>query len=81
MGQEGAGFDFLGYRFVRTGKGRLIHRPRDKSLTKFKDAIRKRTTRNNGHSLEQIITEVNLVTRGWFESAILKVATGRRPRD
>lgn len=67
MGQEGAGFDFLGYRFVRTGKGRLIHRPRDKSLTKFKDAIRKRTTRNNGHSLEQIITEVNLVTRGWFE--------------
>lgn len=67
MGQEGAGFDFLGYRFFRTGRGKILHRPREKSLTKYKDAVRMRTKRNNGQSLEQIITEVNLVTRGWFE--------------
>jgi RNA-directed DNA polymerase len=44
-----------------------MRRPRAKSLTKFKDTIRDRTKRNNGHSLEQIISDVNIVIRGWFE--------------
>jgi RNA-directed DNA polymerase len=57
-----AGFDFLGYHFVK-------HRrfPRRKSLAKFKAAIRAKTRRNNGHSLSQIITNVNRTLRGWFE--------------
>jgi len=56
------GFDFLGYRFVK-------HRrfPRRKSLTKFKDAIRAKTRRANGHSLHMIIADVNCTLRGWFE--------------
>jgi RNA-directed DNA polymerase len=56
------GFEFLGYRFVK-------HRryPRKKSLAKFKDAIRAKTPRNSGHSLAQIITDVNRTSRAWFE--------------
>jgi RNA-directed DNA polymerase len=55
-------FEFLGYRF--TAKAR---RPRDKSLKKFKDTIRAKTQRTSGHSLAQIIEDVNRTLRGWFE--------------
>jgi len=56
------GFEFLGYRFIK-------HRrfPRKKSLAKFKDAIRGKTKRTNGHSLQAIIADVNRTLRGWFE--------------
>ena len=56
------GFDFLGYHF--SGGKRW---PRDKSLMKFKDAIRGKTPRNHGHSLGCIIANVNRTTWGWFE--------------
>jgi len=55
------GFDFLGYHFERGYKW-----PRDKSLKKFKDKIRVLTKRNNGQSLQVIISRVNRVTQGWF---------------
>ena len=67
MSQAGAGFDFLGYQFLRTGRARLMRCPRKKSLDKFKDAIRERTRRNNGDSLAQTIDDVNAVVSGWFE--------------
>lgn len=56
------GFEFLGYRFIK-------HRrfPRQKSLMKFRDAIRGKTKRANGHSLQSIIADVNRTLRGWFE--------------
>ena len=56
------GFDFLGYRFVK-------HRrfPRQKSLAKFKDAIRGKTRRKDGRSLKMIIADVNRSLIGWFE--------------
>lgn len=59
---ETDGFEFLGYRFVK-------HRrfPRKKSLAKFRDAIRGKTKRTNGHSLHAIIADVNRTLRGWFE--------------
>lgn len=57
-----SGFDFLGYRFERYTRW-----PRKKSLTKVKDAIRQKTRRSNGHSLETIIEDVNTTLRGWFE--------------
>jgi len=60
--REGGGFDFLGYHFEA---GRRW--PRKKSLAKLKEAIRAKTHRANGHSLRQIITEVNRTLRGWFE--------------
>jgi len=55
-------FDFLGYKFLK-------HRrfPRKKSLMKFRDAIRAKTPRTNGHSLSWIIADVNRTLRGWFE--------------
>jgi len=56
------GFDFLGYHFERGMKW-----PRQKSLRKFKDAIRAKTRRTSGHSLRVIITNVNRSLRGWFE--------------
>lgn len=58
----GGGFDFLGYRFENGERW-----PRSQSLTKVKDAIRSKTKRNNGHSLERIIEDVNQTLRGWFE--------------
>jgi RNA-directed DNA polymerase len=54
-------FDFLGYRFEG---GR--HWPRVKSLTKFKDAVRAKTRRKSGHSLEATIATLNPMLRGWF---------------
>lgn len=56
------GFDFLGYRFVK-------HRrfPRHKSLAKFKDAIRGKTRRTDGRSLNMIIADLNRTLQGWFE--------------
>ena len=55
------GFDFLGYHFERGYKW-----PRDKSLKKLKDKLRVLTKRNNGQSLQVIISRVNPVTRGWY---------------
>jgi len=56
------GFDFLGYHFERGMKW-----PRKKSLDKFKETIRRKTRRTNGHSLRVIIDDVNRTTKGWFE--------------
>jgi RNA-directed DNA polymerase len=58
----GEGFDFLGYRF---GQGRKW--PRKKSIKKLRDAIREKTKRTNGKSLEAIIQSVKPILRGWFE--------------
>lgn len=55
------GFDFLGYHFER-GK----HWPRKKSIEKLRNAIRAKTRRANGNSLETIITDINPILRGWF---------------
>ena len=59
--REPGGFDFLGYHFEQ---GR--RRPAKRSLGKLKDAIRAKTRRNHGHSLDRIIDNVNRTLRGWF---------------
>jgi RNA-directed DNA polymerase len=56
------GFEFLGYHFERDTRW-----PRAKSAKKLKDAIRSKTRRCNGHSMERIIQDVNRTLRGWFE--------------
>lgn len=56
------GFEFLGYRFERGYRW-----PRKKSLDKLKDAMRGKTPRTSGRSLECIIADVNKTLRGWFE--------------
>lgn len=56
------GFEFLGYRFIK-------HRrfPRTKSLAKFQETIRGKTSRTSGHSMQAIIANVNRTLRGWYE--------------
>ena len=59
--QPGQGFDFLGYHF-EAGRRRV----RKKSLTRFKDGIRAKTTRTRGDSLARIVADLNPMLRGWF---------------
>ncbi len=54
-------FEFLGYRFEKGSR-----RPRPKSKDKLREAIRAKTKRNNGYSIETIINKVNRTTKGWF---------------
>lgn len=56
------GFDFLGYHFERGFRW-----PRKKSIKKLKDALRIKTKRSNGRSLQAIIADVNKSLKGWFE--------------
>lgn len=56
------GFDFLGYHFERGYRW-----PRQKSLDKFKDAIRQKTPKLRSGSLSEITADVNRTLRGWFE--------------
>jgi RNA-directed DNA polymerase len=60
------GFDFLGYHFQSTRRGRLTRWPRKKSMQKLKDTIRAQTRRTNGNSLACIIARVNRTLCGWF---------------
>jgi RNA-directed DNA polymerase len=60
------GFDFLGYRFQTTRRGRLTRWPRKKSEQKLKQTLRAKTKRTNGHSLPVILADVNRTLRGWF---------------
>jgi len=55
------GFDFLGYHFERGYKW-----PSTKSTQKLKAAVRERTRRTNGTSLETILFGLNPTLRGWF---------------
>lgn len=54
-------FDFLGYTF--SGQK---HWPRQKSLKNLRDAIRARTRRTTGDSLQCVVASVNPVLRSWF---------------
>lgn len=65
MDENGSYFEFLGYRFKRH-KDRDYRFPRPKSEKKLREAIRAKTRRANGHSLECIIAQVNPILRGWF---------------
>lgn len=54
-------FAFLGYEFRGTQ-----HVPRDKSIQKLKDTLRRKTRRTTGKSLKYIVTDLNRTLRGWF---------------
>jgi RNA-directed DNA polymerase len=55
-------FSFLGFRFDSRGR----RWPRDKSIQKLREAIRHKTRRTNGQSLDTIIRKINPTLRGWF---------------
>jgi len=67
MNQAGSHFDFLGYRFARSRRGRLVRAVRPKSLRKLRESIKPRTRRNNGRSMEAIVADLNRTLHGWFE--------------
>jgi RNA-directed DNA polymerase len=56
------GFDFLGYHFERA-----MRWPRQKSLAKLKERVREKTSRLDGRSLTDIVTDVNRTLRGWYQ--------------
>jgi RNA-directed DNA polymerase len=58
---EGEGFDFLGYRF-EAGTSWV----RRKSIQKFRDRIRELTSRVGGRSINEVISKLNPVLRGWY---------------
>jgi RNA-directed DNA polymerase len=55
------GFDFLGYHFEQG-----MRWPRQKSLDKFKEAIRAKTEKVRSGSMSEIIDDVNRSIRGWM---------------
>ena len=66
MDQSRAHFDFLGYRFLRTGKGKLIRLVSPKSKRKLRMNLRRPTRRTNGKCIPAIIAILNPKLRGWF---------------
>ena len=74
------GFEFLGYKIKRgkrplklaahriksnTYQGMLYVYPRQKSIDRFKEQIRKRTRRKAPLTTKELIDEINPVIRGW----------------
>ena len=59
-------FDFLGYRFKRSRRGRIIRLVRPKSLRKLREAIKPKTRRNNGKSMDAIVADLNRTLKGWY---------------
>lgn len=55
------GFDFLGYHFERGMKW-----PSKRSERQLRDAVRAKTGRKTGGSVDQIIAGLNPIVRGWF---------------
>jgi RNA-directed DNA polymerase len=66
------GFEFLGWHFERGMKW-----PRDKSVKRLKESLRKHTPRNSGSSMKVIIGQTNRVIQGWgnyFKGGVRTVA-------
>lgn len=66
MNQAESHLDFLGYRFKRSRRGRLIRLVRPKSRRKLRETIKTKTRRNNGKSMEAIVVELNPTLKGWY---------------
>ncbi len=66
MNMADSHFDFLGYRFKRTKRGRLMRLVRPKSLKKLRETLKPKTRRANGKCLPAIIQSVNPALRGWY---------------
>ena len=66
MGQVGANFDFLGYRFWQGKKGNLRRFIRPKSRRNLRERIKPLTKRTNAHSMETLVAKLNPILRGWY---------------
>jgi len=59
-------FDFLGYRFKRTKRGRMMRLVRPKSLKKLRETLKPKTRRCNGRSMEAIAADLNRTLKSWY---------------
>jgi RNA-directed DNA polymerase len=59
-------FDFLGYRFQRTKRGKLMRLVRPKSLQKLRGVLKPKTRRANGRSMEAIAADLNRTLKSWY---------------
>ena len=59
--KEGEGFDFLGYRFEKGT--RWVRR---KSIQRFRERIREKTSRVCGKAIKEVIKDINPTLRGWY---------------
>jgi len=66
MHPNGSYFDFLGYRFQRSLRGKLNRLIRPKSKKKLLDKMKLLTRRCNRHAMETIIEQINPILKGWF---------------
>ena len=66
MNQANSHFDFLGYRFQRSRRGKLMRLVRPKSLRKLRETIKLKTRRTNGKSMEAIIADINRTLISWY---------------
>ena len=66
MSGKEAYFDFLGYRFKRSKRGRLMRLVRPQSQKKLRGELRVPTKRSNGKSMSEIIAIVNPKLQGWY---------------
>lgn len=66
MNESESHFDFLGYRFKRSRRGRLLRLVRPKSVGRLRASLRTKTRRNNGQSMEATILSVNQTLQGWY---------------
>ncbi len=66
MSDADAYFDFLGYRFKRSRKGKMLRLVRPKSKQLLRAKLRRPTRRSNGRSIEAVIALINPVLKGWF---------------
>jgi len=66
LSQSNAEMDFLGYTFKRTDKGTLIRYPRQKSMKRYREAVKAITKRTSGIELSETIKRINRKARGWF---------------
>ncbi len=66
MAPAKAHFDFLGYRFYRSSQGQINWHIRPKSRQKFKARVKPLTRRSCGKSLEELVSILNPILRGFY---------------
>jgi group II intron reverse transcriptase/maturase len=67
---------FLGFSLYQI-KGKVGIRPHEKSIKRFKDQIRKITSRKRGRSIESILVELKRYTIGWLSYYSLADMSGK----
>lgn len=66
LSEAGSHVDFLGYRFKRNRRGKLMRLVRPKSKRRLRESIKPKTRRTDGRSMEAIVADLNRTLRGWY---------------